>query len=299
MAEPAIPHLGELASLATAVCWVISALAFEAAGERIGSLTLNLLRLSIALVWLCLYGAVVHGTPLPTQANGTEWGWLSASSLVGFVWGDFCLLAAYIHLGPRLSSLVMVSTPIWTAIGGILFFGDRLAPIEAIGITAVVVGIAWAVSERPRGPGKRVNAKGVAYALGGATGQAGGLLLSKQGLAGGLDPFAATQIRVLVGLATFALIVTVTGWWPRIAKAIRDGKAMRPTAIGGTFGPFLGVAMSLIGVHYTAQAGVAATLMALTPILLIPVVWFRGERVGLGGALGALIAVAGASLLFT
>ncbi len=298
MPEMLTSHAGELASLGTAVCWVISALAFERAGERIGSLTLNLLRLFVALALLCAYGAITRQMPFPTDAGAHEWGWLSASALIGFVVGDFCLLGAYVELGPRLSSLVMVSTPLWASLLGIVWLGERLIPQQLLGIALVVGGIAWAVAERPRGPGKRVTRRGLALAVGGAMGQAGGLLLSKRGLEHGYDPFAATQIRVLVGLVCFAIIITATGWWPRVWRALRDRKALVPTAIGGTFGPFLGVALSLIGVHLTAEAGVAATLMALTPIIMIPAVRLRGETVGPGGWLGAMLGVAGAALLF-
>jgi drug/metabolite transporter (DMT)-like permease len=52
-------------------------------------------------------------------------------------------------------------------------------------------------------------------------------------------------------------------------------------------------------VQHTAT-GVAASLMATTPILIIPVVvLIRRERVGFGGIAGALLAVSGVVLLFT
>lgn len=38
-------HVGELASLLTAVCWTLSAIFFEKAGRRVGSLSVNILRL--------------------------------------------------------------------------------------------------------------------------------------------------------------------------------------------------------------------------------------------------------------
>ncbi|HSN54102.1 MAG TPA: EamA family transporter, partial [Candidatus Sulfomarinibacteraceae bacterium] len=62
--------------------------------------------------------------------------------------------------------------------------------------------------------------------------------------------------------------------------------------------PFLGVSLSLLAVKYT-EAGVAATLMALTPVLIIPVsvLVFR-EQVARPAVLGAVVAVAGSALLF-
>jgi hypothetical protein len=64
-----IPHPGELAALATACCWTVTAMAFESAGRRIGSLPVNFIRLVLALVFLTLYGWITRGHPLPTDAS--------------------------------------------------------------------------------------------------------------------------------------------------------------------------------------------------------------------------------------
>jgi drug/metabolite transporter (DMT)-like permease len=73
---------------------------------------------------------------------------------------------------------------------------------------------------------------------------------------------------------------------------------MARTGIGAFFGPFLGVSLSLLAVKYT-EAGVAATLMALAPVMIIPVsvLVFR-EHVAWPAVLGAVVAVAGSALLF-
>jgi drug/metabolite transporter (DMT)-like permease len=73
---------------------------------------------------------------------------------------------------------------------------------------------------------------------------------------------------------------------------------MGPAAIGAVFGPFLGVGLSLLAVQL-APTGVASSVMATTPVLMLPVSWLRGEKFGWAGALGAVIAVAGVALLFT
>jgi drug/metabolite transporter (DMT)-like permease len=175
-----------------------------------------------------------------------------------------------------------------------------------------VAGVAWAILEvhRPKAaaaladdlqpphpPHRQHPIIGVALGACGALGQASGLVLSKLGM-GSYDPFAATEIRVLTGAAGFVVILSVLGWWPRVWRSLADRPAMTSTAVGSFFGPFLGVSLSLIAVQRTLT-GIAASLMALTPILIIPpVVLLRGERVGLGGIAGAVLAVAGVFLLF-
>lgn len=110
---------------------------------------------------------------------------------------------------------------------------------------------------------------------------------------------AATQIRVLAGIVGFSLLFVALGWWPQVRAALADRRALAYTATGAFFGPFLGVSLSLFAVQH-APTGVAASLMAISPLLIIPVAMLRGEeRVGLGGIAGALLAVGGVALLFS
>ena len=315
MVRAVIDRAGELAALGTAGCWVVSALAFERAGKRIGSLSLNLIRLVIALVPLSVWGLLSRGHALPVDASATSWAWLSLSSLIGLVLGDLCLFRAFVLIGPRLATLIMASTPVWTAVFGFVFLGEVLGARELLGIGLTIAGIAWAVSGRqpaaPEAPAEaaepasvnpvaepsrwRFASNGVALAIAGALGQAGGLVASKFGM-GDYDPFAATQIRVLAAIVGFAGLITAWGWWPRVRAAVRDREAMAPATLGAFAGPFLGVGLSLLAVQL-APAGIAASLMATTPILMLPVAWIRGERVGTSGLLGALLAVAGVAML--
>jgi drug/metabolite transporter (DMT)-like permease len=138
---------------------------------------------------------------------------------------------------------------------------------------------------------------GVLFGVAGAAGQAVGLVLSKYGM-GSYDAFAATQIRVMAGSAGFVVLFLVIGWWPRVLAATTQGSAMLQTGLGAVFGPFLGVSLSLIAIRYT-ETGVAATIIALMPVLIIPpsVVLF-GERVSRRAVVGSFLAVAGSALLF-
>ena len=308
VASPA--QLGHLAALGTAVCWAFSALAFAAAGRRIGILALNLIRLVIAFFLLSAAAWALRGAPLPLDASPHAWGWLGVSGLVGFVFGDLCLFQAYRLIGPRLSSLLLSLAPPLTALIGWLALGETLTGRDALGMALTVSGIAWAVGERhpqvaPGEPGSapaaapapRRSLAGVALGLGGALGQAGGLVLSKLGM-GGYDPVAATQVRAAAGIAGYLLLLLVCRRWASVGAALRDRPALGNACAGAFFGPFLGVSLSLYAVRHTV-AGVAASIMALQPVLVIPlVVLLHRERVGVGGIAGALVAVAGVALLF-
>lgn len=295
-----IPLVGELAALGTAVCWTVTSIAFQTAGRRVGSLAVNLIRLVLALGLLAAWGAVVHGRPLPTDAGGHQWLWLSLSGLVGFTFGDLCLFRALVVIGARLSMLLMALVPPLTALTGWLVLGEQLSALDGCGMALTIAGVAWVVAERApdtTAVRDRLSLPGILLGLGGAAGQAVGLVLSKHGMQG-YDPFAATQIRVLAGAAGFAVLFVAIRWWGNVAAALRDSRAMAALSVGAVFGPFLGVSLSLVAVRHAAS-GVAATIMSLVPVLiLVPSVLLFHERVSLRAVLGSAVAVGGSALLF-
>ncbi len=297
-------YSGQLAALGAATCWAFSALFFANATRSMGVLSLNIIRLILGFGFLSAAAWALRGLPLPTDASAHAWAWLAVSGLIGFVFGDLCLFMAYDRIGTRLASLMMALAPLLTALIGWFLLGERLTGRDALGMTLTVAGIGWAVAERSPAasaqglaPEGRALFKGLALGFGGALGQAGGLVLSKLGM-GDYDPVAATQVRVLAGIAGYVLILTALRWWPRVGESLNDRQALGFATLGAFFGPFLGVSLSLFAVRHTV-AGVAASIMALQPVIIIPlVVLIYRERVGTGGVLGALVAVAGVALLF-
>lgn len=293
-------HLGELAALGTALCWSISSLAFTRAGRRLGTLPLNVIRLALALVFAALAGALLHGRPLPTDAGAEQWLWLGLSGFVGFFLGDLCQFRAFVEIGPRLTLLLMALAPPLTALIGLVALGERLSLLALVGMATTLAGVAWVLFERTAStasaapPGRL---RGILLGLGGALGQAGGLVLSKRGLHG-YEPLAGAQIRMIVGLCCFAVLTAAVSAGSRLRAAGRDRVALGQAALGAALGPFLGVSLALYAVQHTS-AGVAASLMSTSPIFIIPLAAaIEGERASLRGALGAALAVAGVALLF-
>jgi drug/metabolite transporter (DMT)-like permease len=201
--------------------------------------------------------------------------------------------------------LVFSLVPVFGALIGWVFIDEILTWTNILGMAVTLTGIGLVILERNGGKGSLGFAhpvRGILLAAGGAIGQAGGLVLSKYGMGiigqGGYNPFAATQIRIIAGIVGFSLLFTASGRWRSIGRAFSDGRAMLLTGIGSFFGPFIGVSLSLLAIKHT-ETGVASTIMALVPVLIIPssVVILR-ERVTVKEVIGALIAVAGTALLF-
>lgn len=292
-------HSGEWAALLTAVCWTITASALTTAGERVGSVSVNVLRLALAMsVFVCI-GLVSSGRPLPFDAGARGWLWMTASGVVGFFMGDLCLVRAFVEIGPRLSMLVMSLAPPLTAALAAVFLGERLSGLEYAAMAVTLGGIAWVVTE-PRGEGARRHFtwRGGALAFGGALGQAGGLLLAKFGLDTVKSPLEATAIRVLAGLACFALLAAIRREGPRLRMALANRRAMAHIAIGSLAGPVLGVSLLMYALT-RIPAGLAQTFASMTPVLIVPVShWLHHEKITARAIVGAVIAFAGVAMLF-
>jgi drug/metabolite transporter (DMT)-like permease len=288
-------HIGEIVSLFTALCWTFSAIYFEKAGRRIGSLSVNIIRIFLGVIFLGMATYFTRGMFFPTDATAYNWFWLGLSGIVGFFLGDLFLFKSYTIIGSRTSQLVMSLAPMITAIIGWFFLHEILSIKSILGIIVSVAGIMIAVA------GKKlklnVPIRGFLYALGGAMGQAVGLILSKKGM-GNYDAIAATQIRAIVGFAAFAILVTVMKRWRRVLVTTTDKASMKATTIGAIFGPFIGVSLSLYAVQHT-ETGIASALMALTPIfIIVPSAIMFKEKITARQVTGAVISIIGATIFF-
>lgn len=299
-------HIGEYAALLTAVFWTITAIAFESAGKKVGSLSTNLLRLFMAFIFIGIYSLITRGSFIPFDASAHNWIWLSLSGLIGFVIGDLLLFEAYVVIGSRISMLIMSLTPPITAFFGWILMDEILSPQNFIGMFLTILGITIVVLDRKSKNSEDQNKSkiklsypvvGILLAFGGAVGQGAGLVLSKYGMQD-LDPFAATQIRVITGFIGFSILFVFMKRWKKVLEAMKNRKAMTRLGIGAFFGPFLGVSFSLLSVKHTTT-GVASTIMAIVPVLIIPpaIIFFK-EKITMKEILGSIIAVGGIALFF-
>jgi drug/metabolite transporter (DMT)-like permease len=293
-------YAGELAAMATAVLWTLSVLAWTSAGKHIGAVAVSFIRLLIAGVFLAVYGQLVRGLALPTDADPFTWLILGLSGFFGFFLADICLFKAFLLIGPRLTLLVQSLVPPMAAILSYMWLGDDLTPRHWLAMLVTVVGVGWVVLEQPdtdaqpRPP--RQLTWGIVLAVIAAAGQAMGLVLSKQGI-GQYDAVAATLIRVLGSLVGYVVLVTLWRRWPAMLAAARNARAMAIVTFGALVGPFVGVVMSLIALRH-CHAGVVATIISTMPVLILPfVILLYHEKVSLRALGGAILSILGVALL--
>jgi len=288
-------HIGEIAGLGVSICWTVSALTFEKAGHKIGSLSVNFIRLLMAIIFIGITTYFTRGIFFPTDATPYQWFWLGLSGFVGFFLGDMFLFKSYMVIGSRTAALIMSFAPMLTAIIGWFFLNEKLSGMNIAGILVSISGIVIAISNRRMK--LNIPFKGFLLAFGGASGQAVGLILSKKGM-GHYDPIAATQIRALFGILSFAILITVLRRWKKVGNSFTHTSSMKFLAMGSMFGPFIGVALSLFAIQQT-KTGIASTLMALVPVFIIlPSAIMFKEKITPQQVIGAAISIFGASLFF-
>jgi drug/metabolite transporter (DMT)-like permease len=293
--------VGELAALATSLCWSFTSTFFTLSGRLVGSAVTNRTRLLFGLGFLTAAHWLLR-LPLPTGAPPWRWAWLAASGVVGLVVGDALLFQAFVVIGPRLSMLLMSLAPLFGALTARVLLGEALSPTQTAGMLATVTGVAWVVLERAPATGRSAQGREMALGVLGGTGaalaQALGLVLAKAGLVGEFPALSGTWMRMLSAALVMWVLAATRGQALRTATALaREPAALRYVAAGSFFGPFLGVTLSLVAVQ-NAPVGVAATLMALPPIFLLPIsrIVFH-ERFGWRAVGGTVLAVAGVALM--
>ncbi len=304
---------GELLSLLVAVMWTFTALFAEVASKRMGTLVLNVWRMFLTILLLGIVLWWTCGKPWPMYANAEVWKWFLASGFMGFVFGDYCLFNAYIVMGSRFGQLFMTLASPFAAIAAWLMMGETMGMLALLGMIVTLSGIGISIMGKDDDGTRHLKLprKGILLGIGAGMGQGIGLVLSKQGLmhyaanipseatdVAAMMPFAGTQMRAVMGLIGFGATLIFLKKWRNMFRFFTDLRGAAAAMGAILLGPFFGVSLSLMAVGMT-NTGVAQTLMSLTPILILwPSRLMFGTKISMQEVVGAVIAVAGASLFF-
>ena len=294
--------MGELAGLFTSFFWALSSVFFTRGGKLIGSVNVNRIRLLFAVVLVMLAHLVTQGTLLPMNAAPERWLWLGLSGFAGLVVGDSFLFQAFVLVGNRLGTLMVALSPVVGVLIAWIFLDESLAPVQIGGIALSITGVVLVVLKGHESNGTPHDVRryvlGILCGLGGAIGQAAGLVLAKKGLAGGFPALSGVVIRMLVSMVMIWAVALLFGQLRSTLKAARNLEALRATGMGAVVGPFIGVWLSLVAVQLT-YVGIASTLTSLAPIFVLPIskLVFK-EKVNRWAVLGTVIAICGVAIIF-
>ena len=293
--------VGEIAALSAAFFWAAASVVYTRLGVRIPPLQLNFYKgiVAIALILITLVGQ---------QVNSANWSlfpvlWLFISGVIGIGLGDTAYFAALNNLGARRTLLLETASPPMGAILALIFIGEQLAPLAWCGILLTLLGIIWVISERTSASTNyRRNARlGIIWAMLAAIAQAVGAVISRFALLNSeISSLQSALIRLVAGSSIVLLLLLL----PRGLKvqtspiqwklSLKSWMAVAIAAFGSTY---LGIWLQQTSLKF-APTGIAQTLLATSPIFILPIMALMGEKVSIRAILGVLLAIGGISLLF-
>lgn len=292
----------ELAALAAAMCWAVAGLISAGPSKQLGAIAFNQLRMTIVFVAL---GAYALATGSWRSIGGGDAELLILSGFIGIFLGDTALFLTLNRLGPRRTAILFATNAPMSVVLGWILLGEALSPGALFGIALVVTGVVLSILfgkrraqlhhwESVTGPVWL----GVTLGLAAALSQSVGSIIARPVMEGGVDPVAASALRV--GVAALGLTILM-----RLPVALfkpRGGLTVRLTgfvAASGLLAMGLGMTLLLFALE-GGEVGIVSTLSATSPALILPLLWIAtGERPALGAWIGAALVVAGSALIFS
>ena len=304
---------GELAALSAAFLWAITTVVWSRLGQRIPPLELNLLKGAITLVFLAV--TLFFQPQLLGEIDRTAIGLLLLSGIIGIGIADTGFFAALNLLGPRRTLLLTTLTSPTVALLALIFLQESLTINAWCGILLTLLGVAWVISERVTDVTGNTNHlfKGLGWAIVSILGDAVGAILSRAALTlTNITPLWSTILRLASGVLALWLLLIIknkiaipspnyltnydrnTRWqWQSLLSPKLFG-IITLTAFAGTY---LGIWLQQISLTFTV-AGIAKTLSATSPLFVLPIAAWMGEKISLRSILGVLLALSGVILLF-
>ncbi|MBT6268997.1 MAG: DMT family transporter [Phycisphaerae bacterium] len=307
-------YIGEISALAASACWVITALVLASAGRVVGATVVNAVRIFIAICILCIIHWIAYENLWPEIDNFSLL-YLAISGVIGLAIGDQFLYRALIDAGPRLTTLVITSTPALTAIIAFAVLHETLSYVDVLAMLLTMSGIAIAILTRGEKNATKKYPRvkiGILFAFLGALGQAIGLVFAKLGMEesnpdivhtlyqSGVTPLSATYIRMCfggVGAIVLLLFYLLFKSSTREKNCRINFQVFFCILAGTIFGPVLGVWLGLISIE-NMDTGIAATLMSLSPIMILPFAKIiEKEQITTNAVVGAIVSIMGVALL--
>jgi drug/metabolite transporter (DMT)-like permease len=323
---------GEIAALSAACLWAIASVVYGRLGERIPPLQLNLMKGIVAIALLLL--TIVLSSELFPSIAPIPLSLILLSGVVGIGFGDTVFFASINSLGARRALLMGTLAPPMTAIGAMIFLQEQLNLSAWCGILLTILGVAWVVTERTpegRGTGEQGSSfsslysrattnlwRGIGFGVLAAIANAVGALFSRAAFAQSvMNPLWAALLRLSAGV----LILLIFTFSKSILKSLlyrqslrrqvlespsenlfsiaeaRRSRVLTAIIFAAFCGTYLGIWLQQIALKFTV-AGVASTLLQTSPVFVIPIGIWLGEKVTWRAIAGVIIAIAGVGLLF-
>ncbi len=291
--------LGQLAAISVTFLWAGTSISFTSIAQKFGAIQLNLDRMILSIIFIIIT-ALIFGFGFVLSFKQIYY--LTLSGIFGLVIGDSFYFKAFPMMGPRLSNLVMASSPAFAVILSYFFLNELIDLKGVIGIMITLFGIILVITQRKQtnSEGFKISKEGLINAGIGSICQAIGLVLAKLAFKeGDINPMIGTFYRLFTAtIILLPIAIYIKKYVNPINLFKNDKVSQRNILLGSFFGPFLGISLSFYAIQHT-QVGIAATLMATQPILMLPLtkIIYKDE-LSFASIIGAIIAVIGVAILF-
>lgn len=293
--------VASIAALGTATCWAVGSMFSFAPARAIGALHANLLRSAFAFIVLAGFAAWGGGW---RTLGVFDVAGLMASGVLGVLLGDTLRYEALRRIGPRRGSVVHAANAPMVILLGWLLLGEHLPVWALVGCLVVTGGVTTVVffkSLSDSGDGwesvRGSLSMGVVVGLGAAVAQAASVLVARPVMAGDVDVVAASAVRLASGVLCLAVLFRIRR--NRVSDLLAiDRRTAGYIALSSLLGMVLGMTLLLYALS-RGPTGVIATLSAMTPVIILPILWaVSKERPNVSGWIGAVLAVVGTAMIF-
>ncbi|HEY9815300.1 MAG TPA: DMT family transporter [Candidatus Obscuribacterales bacterium] len=291
------PIIGELAALTAALIWAVASSIYASLGKQVSPLALNL---SKGLVAVTLVGLTLAGRGTWPDVPGWAIALLLLSGGIGIGLGDTAFFTSLNCLGARRGLLLESLAPPMAALIALMVLQEYLPLAGWLGIGLTVGGVAWVVVERtPSTPQFQARPRrGMIFGCLAALSQASGAVLSRAALSGSeIDPLWSTFLRLVGALLALVILVAVRQQQGEVVALGRSRRLALTVAVTAFFGTYLAIWLQQVALKFTA-AGIAQALGATSPLFVIPIAVWMGDRVSSRALLGMVVALGGVWLLF-
>lgn len=229
------------------------------------------------------------------------WPAFMASICIGIVLGNLAMIACLRRGGPRRTELLLALKAPLVGVMAYLWLGETPNCSDLTGAAIALGGVALAVvfgSDERSESDATTGRLAIVVLLGFAATafQGFGFLVMKPAMLAGTEPLAASAIRLLGA----AFVISLVALWP--IDLFRPQTVVTPYLLGRTILPgFIGYGISstlLLYAFATLDAGIAAVLGSLSPVLVLPILWAKERIVPRPQAvLGAVMTVVGTTVI--
>ena len=289
--------ISSLCAIGASAGWAVGSMLAERPARALGAFAftqIQFIACAILLVVLC------SAFSLWSSANVRDWPAYAISILTAVV-GHIALTACLRRGGARRIEVILSLRAPIVVLMAYLWLGETLGSRDLLGGTVCIVGVLIAVVSRDRGrkcdsDTTRLLSTFLGLGLLATVCNGAGYLVMKPALEDGTNPLVVSAIR-LIGAAA---IMSAIGLWP--SRTLRAQTPVTPflfveTVLPGVIGYVIASSL-LLYAFATLDAGIAAILGSLAPVLILPIQAVRNKSLpGLGAIFGAALAVAGTTLI--